>query len=191
MENPPAQPSEPPHCIIPIHKPDIKELSFFFISGIVVSIPFALFFEQLSSFVPAIISVVLLAPVIEELAKVFPLFYRHGETERSIVNLGVLLGLGFGVSEFFLYVVLLDVPFIARVPGVIFHASSAAIVAFGIAKKNPLPYYLLAVALHLGNNFFAETNIVFGFIAELLVLIVTYLLAWQFYHKASKDKMVV
>ena len=31
-----------------------------------------------------------LAPFIEELAKVFPLFYRHGETQRSLVTLGLL-----------------------------------------------------------------------------------------------------
>jgi len=45
--------------------------------------------------------IVILAPFIEELAKVFPLFYRHGETERSLVTLGLLIGLGFGVAEFF------------------------------------------------------------------------------------------
>ncbi len=100
-------------------------------------------------------AVIILAPFIEELAKVFPLFYRHGETERSIVTLGILIGLGFGISELVLYVAFLGVPLIDRIPGVIFHASSAAITAYGIAKKNPLPYYLLAVVLHVANNFFA------------------------------------
>ena len=38
-------------CVIPLHKPSYKELVFFFISGILVSFPFALVFEQLSSFV--------------------------------------------------------------------------------------------------------------------------------------------
>jgi len=183
---------EPPRCIIPLHKPSLKELIFFLISGIVISFPFALFFEQLSSFVPAIISLVVMAPLIEEIAKVFPLFYRHGETERSIVNIGVLLGLGFGITELIEYVFLLGVPFVVRIPGVIFHASSAAIVAYGIAKKNPLPYYLLALALHFANNFLAEFTIVgFGLLANLLVLIITYLLAWRFYHQSSKEKIVV
>ena len=106
MENPPAA-SEPPHCIIPIHKPKRREYLFFFISGIVVSIPFAVFFESLyptSSVLSSAILIVVLAPIIEELAKVFPLFYRHGETERSIVTLGLLLGLGFGIAEFTQYV---------------------------------------------------------------------------------------
>ena len=83
-------------------------------------------------------------------------------------------------------------PLIDRIPGVIFHASSAAITGYGIAKKNPLPYYLIAVMLHLTNNFFAlETALPFGLFAELVVLIVAYLLAWRFYHQASKEKIVV
>ena len=64
--------------------------------------------------------------------------------------------------------------------------------AYGIAKKNPLPYYLIAVVLHVANNLFAYTgDVTFGVLAELLVLIVVYLLAWRFCHQASKEKMVV
>jgi RsiW-degrading membrane proteinase PrsW (M82 family) len=157
-----------------------------------VSIPFALFFSNFYPFFPGALAVILIAPFVEELAKVFPLFYRHGETERSLVTLGILIGLGFGISEFFLYVVILDVPWIVRIPGVIFHASSAAITAYGIAKKKPLPYYLTSVLLHATNNFFAfEAAATIGVLAELIVLITVYLLAWHFYHKASNEKMVV
>jgi RsiW-degrading membrane proteinase PrsW (M82 family) len=180
-------------CVIPLHKPSKKELIFFFASGILVSIPFATFFESLypTQFSAALL-VVVLAPFVEELAKVFPLFYRHGETERSIVTLGLLIGLGFGIAEFFGYVVFLGVPPIARVPGIIFHASSAIIVAYGIAKKKPFPYYLTAVALHVANNFVAFIgDIFFGVFAEIMILITVYLLAWRYYHQASKDKMVV
>jgi RsiW-degrading membrane proteinase PrsW (M82 family) len=151
----------------------------------------AVFFESLIPFVPAIISVAVLAPFIEELAKVFPLFYRHGETERSIVTLGILMGLGFGVSELVEYVALLHVPVIVRVPAVIFHFSSAAITAFGITKKNPLPYYLISVTLHATNNFFAVENLAVGVFAELLVVIIAILLAWRFYNKSSEEKIVV
>jgi hypothetical protein len=83
------------------------------------------------------------------------------------------------------------VPLIVRIPGVIFHASSAAITAYGIAKKNPLPYYLISVLLHLANNFFAVVPTVFSIFAQLLILIVTYLLAWRFYHQTSDEKIVV
>ena len=181
----------PPQCVIPLHKPSKKEFAFFFISGILVSVPMALLFSNVYPYVPIIVSTALLAPFIEEMAKVFPLFYRHGETERSLVSLGVLTGLGFGISEFFIYVVVLHVPPIARVPGVIFHGSSASITAYGIAKKNPWPFYLISVALHAANNFFAVTNISSGIFVELLVVIVAYLLAWRFYHQASPEKIVV
>ncbi|HMK95648.1 MAG TPA: PrsW family glutamic-type intramembrane protease [Candidatus Limnocylindrales bacterium] len=186
-----ADEQQPRQCVIPIHKPSERELTFFFITGIVVSVPMAVFFENLIPLVPAIISVAVLAPFIEELAKVFPLFYRHGETERSIVTLGVLMGLGFGVSELVEYVVLLHVPLIIRIPAVVFHASSAAITAFGIAKKNPLPYYLISVTLHGLNNFFAVTGLSLGVFGELLVLISAYYLAYHFYRQASSEKIVV
>lgn len=184
MENP------PPQCVIPLHKPSLKEYAFFFASGILVSIPFATFFESLyPAGASAALLIIVLAPFIEELAKVFPLFYRHGETERSLVTLGLLIGLGFGIAEFVEYVALIGVPPIVRIPGIIFHASSATITAYGIAKKNPLPYYLMAVALHVANNFFAVAADLFSLFA--VVLITVYLLAWRYYHLASKEKIVV
>ena len=90
-----------------------------------------LFFAQ-------VCSSVIFAPFVEEFAKVFPLIYRHGETERSLLDLGILVGLGFGVTEFALYVFTLGAPVLSRVPGVIFHASSTGITAYGIAKKKPI-----------------------------------------------------
>jgi RsiW-degrading membrane proteinase PrsW (M82 family) len=188
MENEPGR-----QCVIPLHRPSKKELIFFFASGILVSIPFAYFFESL---VPAGFSstllIVLLAPFIEELAKVFPLFYRHGETERSIVTLGLLIGLGFGVAEFAEYVFLGGASVIGSIPHIIFHASSATITAFGIAKKNPLPYYLFAVTFHMAINFLGLSgDILLGLFGQLLVLIIVYLFAWQYYHRASKVKVVI
>jgi RsiW-degrading membrane proteinase PrsW (M82 family) len=179
-------------CVIPLHVPSNKEKVFFLLSGLLVSVPFALFFSQFYGYFPVILASVLFAPFIEELAKVFPLFYRHGETERSIVTLGVLVGLGFGITELVLYVTLLGAPAIDRIPGVIFHSSSAAITSYGIAKKNPLPYYLISVFLHVANNFAALTiNSSIGLLAELLILITVYLLAYRFYRQASKEKIVV
>jgi hypothetical protein len=180
----------PLQCVIPLHKPSTREYIFFFASGILVSIPFALFFSNFYPFFGAL-AVVLVAPFVEELAKVFPLFYRHGETERSLVTLGLLTGLGFGISELVLYVALLNVPLIVRIPGVIFHASSATITAYGIAKKKPLAYYLASVALHATNNFFATAAVNVSLGVTLLVVIVAYFLAWHFYSRASKEKIVV
>jgi hypothetical protein len=185
------QTQKPVHCIIPIHKPDWKEYAFFFSSGILVSIPFTLFFAQAYGLFPAVLTIVVFAPFIEEFAKVLPLFYRHGETERSITVLAILTGLGFGIAEFVIYVAFLDVSPLARILGVIFHTSSAVVAAYGIVKKNPVPYYLVAVGLHMANNLVAVLesyllNISLG----VLILVVTYLLAWQYYHKASTEKIV-
>lgn len=161
------------HVIIRPHRPDIKEKLFFLISGIIVSVPLTLFFGTFADrlcvvlpvFYATICAVVIFTPFIEEFAKAFPLFYRHGETERSIFILGFLVGLGFGISEFILYVFVLDAPLIFRIPGIFFHAASASIIAYGIAKKQPIIYYLLDVGLHLLNNFSAIFDAsVFGFI---------------------------
>jgi RsiW-degrading membrane proteinase PrsW (M82 family) len=183
--------------VIPLHKPDWKEQLFFFVSGLLVSVPFTLFFAQLSDSLcvmlpmlyAQICSVAIFTPFIEEFAKIFPLFYRHGETERSIVSLGLLVGLGFGVTEFALYVFTLDESVIARLPGIIFHASSTTIAAYGIAKKNPVPFYLVAVALHFTNNFFALLG-TFWSIAGPAVLLTTYFLAWYLYRRTSETIVV-
>ena len=181
----------PQQCIIPLHKPSTKEYIFFFASGILVSIPFAFFFSSFYTFFPGAIAVILIAPFVEELAKVFPLFYRHGETERSLMTLGLLTGLGFGVSELVLYVALLNVPLVFRIPGVIFHASSATITAYGVAKKKPLAYYLTSVVLHATNNFFAAGAVNVSFLVTILVVVIAIFLAWHFYDRASKEKIVV
>ena len=182
--------------IIPIHKPGLKEKLFFCFSGIIVSIPITLYFNVFSShaclFLPAIYSTfcstALFTPFIEEFSKVFPLFYRHGETENSIFILGFLTGLGFGITEFLLYVFVQGAPVLIRLPAIFFHASSTSIAAYGIATKRPMSFFLIAVALHLLNNFFASTDF-FWLTGVLAITIITYFLSWYLYHKTS-DKIV-
>jgi len=186
------------NAVISVHKPDIKEKIFFFISGLLVSVPFTLFLSgfadtlcvTLPFFYAEVCSAVIFAPFIEEFAKVFPLFYRHGETERSIVNLAVLIGLGFGITELILYVFTLNASFISRIPAVLFHAFSAGITAYGIAKKKPLMFYLVAVSLHLSNNLIALLDIPLSFIPGIVILVATYLLAWRLYHRTSETVIV-
>ncbi len=178
--------------VIKPHRPKFKEKMFFLISGIIVSVPMTLLFGTLSDNVlgnlPLIfanlLSIIIFTPFIEEFAKVFPLFYRHGETERSIFILGFLVGLGFGISEFFIYVFVLGVPFPLRVPGILFHAASTSIVAYGIAKKNPLTFYLIAVGLHLLNNFSAVFQP--GSLGIIIANLGAYYLSWNFYNKTSE-----
>jgi len=180
---------------IGIHKPDIKEKLFFLGAGLLMSVPFTLFVSDFSDSLcvalpmifAEVCSLVIFTPFIEEAAKVFPLFYRHGETERSIVDLGILTGLGFGITEFFLYLSL-GAPIISRIPGVIFHASSTCITAYGIAKKKPMRFYLIAVTGHFANNLFAlfSNAVPFLYIPALTVLLGIYLLAWRLYHQTSE-----
>ena len=183
-------------AVISLHKPDIKEKIFFFLSGLLVSVPLTVFFSGFSDSLcvamplvfSQVCSLVIFAPFIEELAKVFPLFYRHGETERSLLNLGILAGLGFGVTEFAIYVFALNAPFISRVPGVIFHASSTCITAYGIAKKKPLPFYFIGFLLYIANYLLVLSSSLFLFlnIPGMAILAATYLLAWRFDFRTSQ-----
>jgi hypothetical protein len=129
-------------------------------------------------------SITVFTPFIEEFAKAYPLFYRHGETQRSLLQLGLLVGLGFGLSEFLVYITLLQVPFFIRIPGIFFHSASTTITTYGIIQWNPIPYYLLAVFLHFLNNISALLN--FHIIGGGFALLITYYLAWRFYHQTTE-----
>jgi len=179
--------------IIPIHRPSLTEKFFFFTSGIIVSVPLTLFVNVFSDslcvllpiFYATLCSTAIFTPFIEEFAKAYPLFYRHGETEKSIFTLGFLVGLGFGITEFILFVFTLGVPIPLRLPAVFFHAASTSITAYGIATKRPVRFYLIAVALHFANNFFALFG-PFWFIGGPAALAITYFLSWLFYRKTSE-----
>ena len=188
--------------VIPVHKPASKEKFFFFLSGMISSIPLTLFVSQfadalvssLSPLYAVLFASVIFSPFMEEFAKAFPLLYRHGETERSIFILGLLVGLGFGLVEFIIYVFLLGVPFIFRLPAVLFHGASTSITAYGIATKRAPLFYLIAVALHFSNNFSAfvqfavDPNALFGpwSIGVYGVMFTTLYLSWWLYNKTSE-----
>jgi RsiW-degrading membrane proteinase PrsW (M82 family) len=172
------------------HRPSRREYIFFLISGIIVSVPLTLFTgtftNQLCFILPLfyaqICSVAIFTPFIEEFAKAYPLFYRHGESDRSLFILGFLTGLGFGISEFMLYVFQLGAPIFIRLPGLFFHAASTSITAYGITKNKPLPFYIIAVALHFLNNlssFFGA----FWYIGGTSAIIASYSLSWRLFRR--------
>jgi hypothetical protein len=179
--------------LIPVHRPGTREMLFFCLSGMIVSIPVTLFFGAFSShlylFLPILYSEIIISiifpPFIEEFAKVYPLFYRHGETEKSIFILGFLTGLGFGITEFFFYVFGQGAPVILRLPLIFFHAASASIIAYGIATKRPMRYYMTAVFLHLANNIFSFSGPLW-LIGGPACLIITYYLSWHLYKKTAE-----
>jgi RsiW-degrading membrane proteinase PrsW (M82 family) len=188
--------------VVPVHKPSSREKLFFLLSGMVSSIPLTLFVNQfvdsllgsLSLFYAVLLSVVIFAPFVEEFAKAFPLLYRHGETERSIFTLGLLVGLGFGLVEFFIYVFLLGVSPVFRFGGVVFHAASTSITAYGIAKGRAASFYLVSVVLHASNNFFAfvfsliDIDVPFGpwSLGTYAVMTATLYLSVSLYRKTSE-----
>jgi hypothetical protein len=181
---------------IPLHKPKMRELLFFLLSGVLVSVPLTLFISQFSDilvvsmppFYATVVSIVVLAPLIEEFSKAYPLFYRHGETERSLFILGFLVGAGFGLAEFVEYVVLFNASVLLRLPGILFHASTTSIVAFGIAKKNITAFYALAVTLHLANNFIAVLGPI-GDFGGIIFIIAAYVLSWFLYTR-TVERMI-
>jgi RsiW-degrading membrane proteinase PrsW (M82 family) len=190
---------EKAEVVIHLHKPDASEMLFFFLCGVVISVPLTLFIYQytdsllvgLTPFTIALISRALFAPFIEEFAKAYPLFYRHGETQRSIFNLAVLVGLGFGLVEMLTYVSVLGVPMEYRLPGLFFHPASTAISAYGIATKRPLPFYLIAVFLHFANNYFALTlPSPLPLVSSAFVVAITVFAFWQLRNR-TKEKIVI
>lgn len=146
--------------VVQLHSPGRREMVFFFLSGAVISIPQTLFIEQyagsllvgLSSVWVFLVSGVFFAPFVEEFSKASPLFYRHGESERSIFKLGLLVGLGFGFSELLIYLFVGGAPLIGRLPAAFLHPATASITAYGIATKRVLACYLAAVVIHVVNN---------------------------------------
>jgi RsiW-degrading membrane proteinase PrsW (M82 family) len=180
-----------------LHKPDASEMIFFFLCGVVISVPLTLFIYQytdallvgLNPFTIALMSQVLIAPFIEEFSKAYPIFYRHGETQRSLFKLAVLVGLGFGLVEMLIYVTVLGVNLGYRVPGLFFHPASTSLTAYGISVKQPFPYYIMAVFLHLANNYFALTSPI-ALLPSIVIVTITVFASWQLYNK-TKEKIVV
>lgn len=187
---------EQKECVIPIHRPDYNEMLFFFTCGVIMSVAITLFVAGLGeSFLvgldistAALVSTAFFAPLIEEFSKIFPLYYRHGETQRSIMQLALAVGFGFGLVEMLTYITILGVDIPSRLPGLLFHPASTSIAAYGIATKRPLPYYLLAVLLHFANNFLALTN-PFPISASVFIVAATFWVAWRLYHK-TKEKFI-
>jgi hypothetical protein len=159
-----------------------NERAFIFLSGIVVGVPVALFFESVSHLYFTSLGVTtIIAPLVEEFAKADPLFFRYEKPAKSLIRLGLLSGLGFGLAEFFVYVHL-GVPFVLKIPAIGFHAAGTGIIGYGVSRGRTLRYYLLSVSLHFLNNFFAGLGFLWLF-GGLGATLASYYLAWKFYAK--------
>lgn len=185
--------SEETKISVSVHRPDLREKLFFLLSGIITSVPLTLFAGTftdslcitLPMFYAQVCSIVIFTPFVEEFAKAFPLFYRHGETRRSLFVLGFMVGLGFGFTEFLLYVFALEQSILFRLPGIFFHAASTSITAYGIGTNRPWLFYLVAVGLHFAINFAAIVSSLWIMIGPAAIA-VTYYLSWYLYRQTSE-----
>lgn len=183
--------------VIRLHRPGLGEKTFFLVSGAIMSVPFTLLVESLAdNLVSAgisetlfanILAIAIIAPFVEEFAKVYPLLYRHGETERSIFVLGFLAGLGFGIVEFLLYIFVYGADVVPRLIPLVFHATNASIIAYGIAKGRIVQFYLIAVFLHFANNLFAVLGTSW-YIGGVAAVAASYYLSWYLYQKTSEER---
>lgn len=170
-----------------------------FLESVVIDI-FALFLSAgaLSLFLSAVI-----APVVEELTKATGVLVARGrldEVENGLVY-GAAVGLGFAATENVLYFSdalsaggdIFLWTFVTRtLTSTLLHASSSAIVGFGIARSvaqvrwsgrrsSWSPYYLAAVLIHAAFNLLASFGEIFVDEAGLLSIIglaLSFLLVW-------------
>jgi hypothetical protein len=87
---------------IPLRRESAAERAFIFLSGIIVGMPVALFFESVSHLHFTALGVAtIVALLVEEFAKADPLFFRYERSGKSLMRFGLLSGFGFGIAEFF------------------------------------------------------------------------------------------
>jgi RsiW-degrading membrane proteinase PrsW (M82 family) len=173
----------------------LTKASFYFLSGVFVSIPFTFYTKtimnrlciMIPTFAARIFSTAIFTPFLEELAKAYPLMHRQGETERSIFLQGAIVGFGFGVAEALIYVFMLGTPMVIRLPGILFHTLTAPITAYGIARNRALPPYLLAVTLHFLNNLSAIYDLLW-LTTGYPLLIITFTIAWYLNESSRNSK---
>ena len=185
--------SEEKELSVSVHRPGLQEKLFFLLSGIITSVPLTLFAGtftdslciSLPLFYAQFCSIAIFTPFVEEFAKAFPLFYRHGETKRSLFVLAFMVGLGFGFTEFLLYVFALDQSVLVRLPGIFFHAASTSITAYGIGTNRPWLFYLIAVGLHFAINFAAIFSSIWIIVGPTAIA-TTYYLSWYLYRQTSE-----
>ncbi len=146
---------------------ELGKKAFFFLSGVLISIPLTLhvreFVDPILFKIPIfkdrlklhlIFRMAIFTPFLEEFAKAYPIMYRGDDDERSLFTLGSLVGLGFGIAESIMFISRGEASISVRLLPTLFHAASTAIAAYGIAKNRPIRSYLAAVSLHSLNNLF-------------------------------------
>jgi RsiW-degrading membrane proteinase PrsW (M82 family) len=140
---------------------------------------------------------VVVAPFVEEFAKLFGLLRTSGfiDHPRSGLVFGAAVGLGFAATENMLYegsallgggvVLFLTTALVRSFSSALMHGSATSMSGYGLARsmfggKSWVPYYLLAVLMHATFNLFASFGGLFeselGSIADLVGLAFAFVL---------------
>jgi len=177
---------------------ELGKKAFFFLSGVLISIPLTLhvrkFVDPLLYKIPLFkgqgwkllkpFRKAIFTPFLEEFAKAYPILYRSDDNKRSLVTLGSLVGLGFGIAESIMFISRGEASINGRLLPTLFHAASTAIVAYGIAKDRPKRSFLASVTLHSLHNLFIVLQIPWV-ISVWPVLLATFSIAVYLHIKTS------
>ena len=158
--------------------------------GIAVAIALGLWLDLSLTGGSVVIAAVVIAPLVEELAKALGLGFvrRHVDELEDGLVYGVAVGLGFAATETFLYGILeltddsvasaLAVVVTRNFSSMLLHAGSSALLGFGYAAMRLrggslaglVPYYLLAAALHALYNLLVLSDNWLGFVAAVVMV---------------------
>jgi RsiW-degrading membrane proteinase PrsW (M82 family) len=173
---------------------ELGKKAFFFVSGVIISIPFTIYAKNLTNpllfdflkriFYIRLFSTAIFTPIIEEFAKAYPLLHRQGDTKKSLLPLGFLVGLGFGVNELLIYVLEKGATIHSRLPVIFFHAATTTITAYGIRRNRPFLPYLIAASLHSALNLAALYHL-FWLTSGYPIILTTFLIAFHLNTKKS------
>ena len=173
---------------------ELGKKAFFFVSGVIISIPFTIYAKNLTNpllfdflkriFYIRLFSTAIFTPIIEEFAKAYPLLHRQGDTRKSLLPLGFLVGLGFGINELLIYVLERGATIHSRLPVIFFHAATTTITAYGIRRNRPFLPYLIAVSLHSALNLAALYHL-FWLTSGYPIMLATFLIAFHLNTKNS------
>ena len=133
-----------------------------FILGIILCGSLFLFFSIFnypSSKIIDILFALLLFPVIEEAFKYLPL--QSSLFKRNYILVGLMIGLGFGLLENFIYIYphfnqFGSILFAYRIKATSLHIATGLLMGFAVSKKKGWLGLLLAILLHSLFNFFIE-----------------------------------